>query len=111
MKRRIIEIAAITLIHAALSMVVFLRDFSLGMRRFDTGADPTTLERVIHTTSQILFLPLFTPFVRHGGNMFHQVFGGILGYVPLLLNSLVWGTAIWITWELIQRRRRTEPAH
>lgn len=113
MKKRLVGIFAIVIIHAVLSMAVFLQSFSLGMRRFDSGAAPSASEHIIRIISKILFSPLFLPLARGGGQWFHKIFAGPLGYVPLFLNSLVWGAVIWTAWEWAQRRmkRKTKPGH
>lgn len=111
MRKRLIGISAIAFVHAALCMAVLIEMFDLGMRRFDTGADPASGERILHTTWEILSFPILSPVMHSNGSWFHGKLGGILNYnLPLVLNSLVWGTVIWMTWEWIQKKRETEPS-
>lgn len=85
------------MIHAIISFGLFLHVFSAGMSRFDTGELPSLGEKVLSIFSTIMLSPIFYPLSIWGGKTFHNIFHGILGYIPLLLNSFIWALAIyWI---------------
>ncbi len=102
---RIFAIAALAFGHAALSMTLFLGSFGRGMARFDTGEPATTGARLLDVVAEILLWPLFAPLADWGGPWTNSVFAGLLGYVPLLLNSVIWAFAIVFAWRLMRRHR------
>ena len=80
-------------LHAAASWALLLSAFSMGMSRLDTGEPKSLLETALETSSNVLLNPVFmavTTSARLG-----PLFPGLLGYLPLLLNSLVWAVFIW----------------
>jgi hypothetical protein len=96
MKKALILIA-ITLIHLGISFGLFLLDFSRSMRRFDMCTLPSAGDRMLHIISVILLYPVFYPLSVGGGPTFHKIFGGLLGYIPLIINSFIWAVVIyWI---------------
>jgi len=95
MKKRIIGIGAITLVHAALTM-------SIAVRLWSAAGSPS--QRLVGATAQVLFFPI-APVVLWCHKYFRHIFNVFPGCVPLLLNSFLWGVAIWMTWEWIQKKR------
>jgi hypothetical protein len=96
--KKIIILTSLTLIHAIISFGLFLKVFSAGMSRFETGELPSLGEKILGIFSTILFWPIVYPLSIWGGKTFLNIFfHGILGYIPLLLNSFIWALAIyWI---------------
>ena len=91
---------AVTVVHLIASIVLFLMAFNSSMARFETGAEPGTLEALVTGLSRVLLFPglyitdlLFPP----------SAFPGLIGWIPFALNSIAWGCAI--AW-LIMRRRK-----
>jgi hypothetical protein len=83
--RKLLAIAAVASVHAALSLGTFLIRFGHTMARFETGAPPTLVERVIDAAILILFFPV----VHLARQAPHGWFSGLWGYVPFLLNSAI----------------------
>lgn len=73
------------------------------MRDWDTGSAPSGLSMLLSGSAEILRFPIATPFFS---TPLGQLFPGVLGYVPLLLNGLLWA---WVIVTLIYRwkARRT----
>jgi len=114
MKKAIIAVMAVTLltiVHFGLTFVLFLMDFSVGMSQFDTGDDPTIIENALHVAATVMMWPIFEPMAKWGGHFVAQLFPGVLGYIPMLTNSLVWGLAVWLILgrAMWRRKRSTEP--
>ncbi len=103
-------IGLLTLAHAALSSVLLLISFSRAMTRFDSR-DPeravTTGAHILGAVTEILLWPLFAPLANWGGRWTHALFPGVLGYLPLLLNSLVWALAIMFAWRWLRPKSGT----
>jgi hypothetical protein len=98
-------VGGITLGHAVLSFVLFMASVGATMGRLDTGEAATAGERIFGTVAEILLWPLFAPLADWGGRSVDAIFPGVLGYLPLLLNSLLWALAIVIAWRWLRRRR------
>ena len=81
-------------LHAAASWALFLSAFSVGMSRFDTGGPKSFLETALEASSNVLLNPVFVPVTSSA--RLRPFFPGLLGYVPLLLNSLVWAVLVWL---------------
>ena len=105
MKRPILFIAVASLLHGGLTMLLFLLSFSHGMSRFETGAQPAFWANVLQFVATFLTWPILYPLSKWGGPFFTQAFPGLLGYVPLLLNSLTWGTAGWLMVTAARKRK------
>ncbi|HTY63847.1 MAG TPA: hypothetical protein VMG30_16485 [Acidobacteriota bacterium] len=99
------QIAGLTLLHAAISWGMFLFSFAAGMSRFDTGAAAGIGERAISLLSRLLFWPIYYPLVEWGPRPLIWFFDGLLGYIPILLNSLIWGVTIW--WLCLRHKKVT----
>src|SRR5687768_5721589 len=89
-------------IHATSSVGAFLACFSQSMGRFDTGGPATAFENVACTTAAVLLSPIATLMVRW--EFAPIFFPGLLGYIPVLANSLLWAVAA--RWLLALARRR-----
>jgi hypothetical protein len=109
-RKRIIALLLLTLGHAVLSFGLFLISFSHSLSRFDMrAAEPkiaTAGERALEVVVEILLWPLFAPLTQFGGRWVNAVFPGLLGYIPLLLNSFVWALGILFLWRLVRGRSR-----
>lgn len=103
--RTALIVGGLTLGHAALSFVLFIASFGSTMSRFDTGQAASAGERLLETVAEILLWPIFAPLAHWGGRSVNALFPGVLGYVPLLLNSLLWALAIVLLWRRMRRAR------
>ena len=86
-------IIAFAAIHAIVSMGVLLLTINFGSGYFDRGHVGLPVGIAIATLSllvKVLFFPMLTlrEFTVQG-------FPELLGYIPLLLNSLIWGLVVW----------------
>ena len=93
-----------TVAHAALSVLALVGSYAAGMRSFDSGARPTLIEQTLDSAADLLLSPIFTGLLDHEAG---RLFPGLLGYLPVLLNSLLWALAAWLllrlTWMLLGR--------
>ena len=78
----------------------------MGMARFDTGdITSSASEKIIHGLGEFLMWPLFAPLIKWGSRLVTRLFPGLLVYIPLLLNSLIWALVITWLWRRIRRKR------
>lgn len=97
MRKQIRTVAALTALHAVLSVGLMVFTFSAGMDRFETGAPASWFEKSARIASNILFLPLVYPLTHWAPAGIGKIFSGLLGYLPIILNSLLWGmSGAWL---------------
>ena len=96
----------ITVIHFITAFGVSLYTFSAGMSRFDTNREATTIEMSARTISAVLLYPIFLPMVSLMGKTGAKLFPGVLGYIPMFANSLVWGVSISCLFGIAKRMKR-----
>jgi hypothetical protein len=92
----------ITIGHATLTCLLFLQSFRMGLSRFDSGAPAMPGERVLNGVVEIMMLPLLTPLQHWRPELLNHLFPGLFGYIPLLLNSMIWAIVIVRLWRKIQ---------
>ena len=97
-----------TLGHAIVSVAAFAWSFSLGMANFDDGAPEGPGEAVLHAFSQTLLFPIFTGFTRLPAAQF--LFPGVLGWLPLVANSVFWAFLVWLLFASARRISSTTAA-
>jgi cadmium resistance protein CadD (predicted permease) len=98
--RTLALISALGISQAIITGVLVLSLFSRGMQRFDSGAAPTLVDHLLEVTSRVFSFPLFWA----AQLLPRQFFPGLLGWVPVVLNGLLWGSFVVFLW----RRRRTK---
>ncbi len=77
---------SVIFVHAAVSVNIFLWSFKLEMQRFDSGETETQFEIFLSFVSNVLFFPIV-----HLSHMAPKgIFSGLVGYIPVLLNSFLW---------------------
>jgi hypothetical protein len=93
-------ILGISLLHAVISFGFFLFSIGITSHHMDDGAPYSIAEKATIALSRILFAPIVYPLLlrAHLGS----VFGGLLGYIPIIVNSLVWGIAFWIVYSWLK---------
>jgi hypothetical protein len=89
--------------HSAISVWLFLRSFTLGMARLDSGASPTVTQNLTDRLSHILLSPLFMFVAR--SELGTALLPGLLGWLPLVANSALWAVATWWLLQLLKRLR------
>lgn len=102
--RHKVFVALVAVAHAALSIELFVLAFGSGMERFDSSASPSTGERLLEGLVTILHAPLVTLALPQSPAGW---FPGLWGYIPFLLNSLLWAAVLVWTARLYQSRRRS----
>ena len=83
--------AGIAIAHFAVSLTLFFEQFGMGMARFDTGAEASIGERVLGVVVSVLHSPVVTVGLAV---IPARALPGLWGYVPFMLNSLLWGFAL-----------------
>lgn len=87
-------------VHSLVSVRLFAVAFGQAMTRFETGAEPTFVERAVDLLSKILnpLLPLAAK-----SKVLGAVLPGVLGHVPGLASGVLWAFVAW--WLVVLGRR------
>ena len=93
-------------VHSLVSIWLFATAFGQAMTRFDTGAEPTLVERAVVLLSKVLN-PLLPLAAR--SRVLADVFPGILGHVPGLVSGVLWAFVVWWLVALARRLKAREP--
>jgi hypothetical protein len=80
--------------------LLFLFAFSNSMQRFDTGEPATPLESAIDAAGDLFAFPIVTA----ARLLPPQSFPGLWGWLPFILNGLLWGSLVVLVLEYRQRR-------
>ena len=99
-RRSLVAFVAVAATHAALTLGLLVAGFGRTMARFDSGELLTVGERTLNASLQVLLFPL--------GQLALHVraswMTGLLGYLPLLLNSALWAAVIVTGWRALHGR-------
>src|SRR5262245_16636601 len=80
-------------VHASLSVWLAAIAFTQGMDRFESGLPATFGEKTIELVSGILLSPVFKLATK--SRLLRDLFPGLLGYLPMLANSVLWAFLTW----------------
>ena len=94
-----------TAVHAVLSFSLTFLAFKWTMDRFDSGLPPTFADKAVEVVSQFLISPIFKLISR--STLSRELFSGLLGYLPLLANSVLWAFLTW--WLVLGARHFVRP--
>lgn len=86
-----------------MSFGLLFKSFTHSMNRFDTGELTSLGEKVLNLISIILLWPIFYPISIWGGKSMDRIFGGLYGYIPLIINSFIWAVGIYWILELFKK--------
>lgn len=97
---RLVGIGGLTALHFGVSWATFLMAFGSRMGRFDSGRPATPVESVIQVAAAVLLFPFSILAVHLPAGWFP----GLWGYIPFLLNSALWGCALYFLLVTLARR-------
>lgn len=100
-RREWIAIAAISLVHAALSLAFLWAAALAALSRIDSGTRPAAGEWVLGLVTTVLWYPIAGPIMSASWARP----SGLWGYLLLILNSLVWATIIVLAVRAFRARR------
>ena len=94
--------------HFIIALAVSLYTFSAEMGRFENA---TAIEIFARAISAVLLCPVFLPMAKFMGKTGSTLFPGMLGYIPLFLNSMVWGVTVsYLIGVMRKSKRRPDQA-
>lgn len=99
-----LKIIGIASLHFVLNIIVFGIAFGNTMARFDSGLPPSPTEQIIDLGSEILNFPLVT--LASSTNFASNFLGGFMGWLAFILNSLLWGTGIYMLGGFVSKKLR-----
>lgn len=98
MLKKLIAILSIAAVHLALSRIIVALTLTIDMLDPDTGRATVLFGKMMIHVTRILYFPILTLSLYS-----RQWFPGNLIYIPICINSLVWGLAVY--WALHLWRR------
>jgi hypothetical protein len=84
-----VTVLLIAVAHLVVSVALIATAYALGMSRFDTGAPPGLVERVVEATARVLLFPIVTACLACGLRL-----PGPAQYLPFLVNGLLWAVVL-----------------
>jgi hypothetical protein len=96
--RRMVAFGLIAASHFVLIIVLVIFTFGAGVARFDAPDGPRWTETLTSSVVDVLAFPLLPLLGRPSLR-----FPGLWGYVPFIVNSVVWAGAISTIWRLRHR--------
>jgi hypothetical protein len=101
-----LKIIGIALLHFVLNIIVFGIAFGNTMARFDNGLPASQTEQIVDLGAEILNFPLVTlaSFTNLFSNFGSNFFSGFMGWLVFILNSLLWGTGIYMLGLFISKK-------
>ena len=103
---KLLTVMLITVIHFITAFGLSMYTFSAGMSRFDTNREAATIEVLAKAISAVLLCPVFLPMASFMGKAGARLFPGMLGYIPMFANSLVWGVSFTYLLGIAKKLRR-----
>ncbi len=86
--KKLIQILLVALVHCLVAGFLFISSFHMML---DPNDHPSTLyQQLASPISKVLLYPLFIPL----SEFTPQSFPGLLGYIPMYLNSVIWAIGI-----------------
>ena len=98
----VILVVIISVLHFFISTWLSIKSFAHAFSFFDTGRELTIIEKINYWVVEILFFPIVTIFE----NSSYEGARGIAQYIPLILNSMLWGIIIVFGCKLILDRNK-----
>jgi hypothetical protein len=89
MRRHFILIPSLTVLHLVASVALLLASAGASLARLETGASLSVAEQISSAAGNILLYPVFVP----SSGVPSRSSGGI-GWMLLIINSLVWAAVI-----------------
>lgn len=102
--RRIVSVILIAAVHGLLTKGLVALAMVTGMPAGQGAEMPTLITHIFVAATKVLYFPIITLSLYS-----RQWFPGNLVAIPMMVNSLLWGVAIYSLWALI--RRRTSKRH
>jgi hypothetical protein len=105
LRRHYVLIPSIAALHLAASVALLLTSAGASLDRLETGSSPPLLERISSAVGNVLLYPVFIPFSGVLG-----MSSGVIGWMLLILNSLVWAAAVKYLLQIATAHRRRAAA-
>ena len=100
--KRLVVILGLAVLHFVATVVLIVVSLGMGLERFDAGTWPPTVgERMVGALADVMVFPVYGFW-----QLLPYPWVGILELPLLFLNSLLWGTALYLTVLAVVRRTR-----
>lgn len=95
MLKSLIAILSITAVHLALSRIIVAVTMTIDMLDPDSGRTTVLFGKTMIAVTRILYFPILTLSLYS-----RQLFPGNWIYIPIFINSLVWGVVLYLAFHL-----------
>ena len=92
--KKFIFIPIIAIFHAEINFFLWAYTISIGMRGFDSGEPAPEWASALGSIALIQLQPTFYLMGKFGSK-FSGIFPGLMGHIPIFVNSLLWATLYW----------------
>lgn len=99
--KKLFTIVILSVGHIVATVLVFFAAVGDTMGRFDTGAPASVGSILLQRVAATLLFPVATAAYRA-----HWMGAGYAGWAPVVLNSVLWGTALFSGWRAMRVRMR-----
>lgn len=100
--KSIISVFSISALHFFVGIWLSVRSFGHVFSVFDSGRELTSIEIINYWIVEILFFPIVTIFEKSN----YQAVSAIGQYIPFILNSMLWGIFIVLSFKLFFHRNK-----
>lgn len=101
MRKHYIQIVVIAALHLVASFAWLLTSAGASLDGLESGSSVSLLERISSVAGHILLYPVFTPL----SGVLSKTLGGV-GWMVLIVNSLVWAAAVTYLLQVATPHRR-----
>ena len=102
MMRKTLIVLGLAALHFAVSFALFMQTLAGTMGSFDAPRRASAGSRALEVLTSTLLFPIVQLAIRLPGGWLR----GGLGYVPFVLNSLLWGLMLYLFFRLLSELRR-----
>ena len=96
---------SLAILHFVATVVVVMKRFTMGMTRFDSAEPTAALEGALGTAQRVILFPVGSVGIYQ---WFQGWLNGVLGWLPIVLNSMLWAAVILGVIMLITRALRSQ---
>ena len=97
--KKLFTIVVLSAGHFVATVVVFLAAVGDTMSRFDTGTHASLASTLLQALAATLLFPIGVAAYRA-----HWMAAGYAGWIPVAVNSVLWGIALYWGWKTVRVR-------
>ena len=84
--------------------VVQVLSLSVGSTLAESNFEPTIIVALFEILSKLLLLPAVLPVLE----IWSDSLPGIVGHIPFIINSSIWGTGVYFGWKKWEKKSKSK---